>query len=140
MTIYLDNSVVVPLLLPDALSTRAEEFLLSGPTGLVVSDFASAEFASVVGIRLRTGKLNIREARTALTNFDLWSGQRTIGAETVTSDIRAAESMLRRLDLTLRAPDAINLAIAHRLAADLATFDTKLAASAVKLGFSVLRI
>lgn len=140
MTIYLDNSVVVPLLLPDALAERAEAFLFSRPTGLIVSDFISAEFASVVGIRLRSGKLTVRDARAALTNFDLWSGQRTLGAETTTSDIRAAESMLRRLDLTLRAPDAINLAIAQRMGANLATFDTKMAASANKLGISVLRI
>lgn len=140
MTIYLDNSVVVPLLLPDAFAARAEAFLLSGPIGLIVSDFVSAEFASVVGSRLRTGILAIKDARAVLTNFDLWSGQRTSGAETSTSDIRAAESMLRRLDLTLRAPDAINLAITQRLGADLATFDAKMAASATKLGISVLRI
>lgn len=140
MTIYLDDSVVVPLFLPDAFAKRAEAFLLTSPTGLIVSDFVSAEFASVVGIRLRTGKLAIRDARAALTNSDVWSGQRTLGAETTTSDIGTAESMLRRLDLTLRAPDAINLAIAQRLSADLATFDIKMAASAGTLGISVLQI
>jgi predicted nucleic acid-binding protein len=140
LTIYLDNSVLVPLLLPDAFVDRAEAFLLTSPTGLIVSDFVSAEFASVIGIRLRTGKLTVNDARAALTNFDLWSGRRTRVAETTTSDIRAAHSMLRRLDLTLRAPDAINLAIAQRLAADLATFDAKMAASAGKLGIPVLQI
>ena len=140
LTIYLDNSVVVPLLLPDIFAGRAEAFLLSAPTGLIVSDFVSAEFSSVVGIRLRTGKLKLKDARTALANFDLWRGQRTLTAETTTRDIRAAESMLRRLDLTLRAPDAINLAVAQRLAADLATFDAKMAACASKLGITVLEI
>ena len=140
MTVYLDNSVVVPLLLPDALAGRAEAFLLSAPVGLIVSDFVSAEFASVVGIRIRTGKLTLTNARAALVNFDLWCGQRTLAAETTTTDVRAAESMLRRLDLTLRAPDAINLAIAQRLSAAVATFDEKMAASADKLGISVLQI
>lgn len=138
--IYLDNSVLVPLLLPDAFAARAEAFLLSGPAGLVVSDFVSAEFASVVGIRVRTKDLGMRDAQAALANFDVWCGQRTLGAETTTSDIRAAEAMLRRLDLTLRAPDAINLAITERLAASLATFDKKMAASAIKLGIPVIQI
>jgi len=42
------------------------------------------------------------------------------------------------LDLTLRAPDAINIAIAQRIEADLLTFDDQLAASARALGTTVL--
>jgi hypothetical protein len=38
-----------------------------------------------------------------------------------------AERLLRRLDLTLRSPDAIHLAVAMRIGSTLATFDRKLA-------------
>jgi len=140
LSIYLDSSVVVPLFLPDAFAARAEAFLLSGPVGLVVSDFVSAEFASIVGIRVRVKMLKTSDARAALSNFDSWSSQKTRAAETAASDVRSANIMLRRLDLTLRAPDAINLAIAQRLNANLATFDIKMGACARTLGMPVVRI
>jgi predicted nucleic acid-binding protein len=44
---------------------------------------------------------------------------------------------LRRLDLTLRAPDAINIALAQRLEATLFTFDAKMAGAAKVLGVDV---
>ena len=51
----------------------------------------------------------------------------------ITADIKSALTFLRRLDLTLRAADAINIAIAQRIGLDLATFDQKMAASAAAL-------
>ena len=42
------------------------------------------------------------------------------------------------LDLPLRTPDALNIAIAQRVGADLLTFDHKMAASARSLGTTVV--
>jgi predicted nucleic acid-binding protein len=56
------------------------------------------------------------------------------------ADIRMAESLLRRLDLTLRAPDALNIAITQRVGAELATFDEGMAGCARALGVSVTTI
>jgi predicted nucleic acid-binding protein len=50
--------------------------------------------------------------------------------QTTASDIASAAAFIRRLDLNLRAPDAINIAIADRVGAALATFDERMAASA----------
>ena len=50
------------------------------------------------------------------------------------SALRAAEGFLRRLDLTLRTPDAVHVALARRIGASLASFDKKMAASARALG------
>ena len=50
---------------------------------------------------------------------------------------RQRAAFLRRLDLTLRTPDALHIAIAQRLAAELMTFDQKMAASARALGTAV---
>lgn len=52
--------------------------------------------------------------------------------------MRAAEAFVRRLDLTLRAPDAINIAIATRLGLALMTFDSGMANCARALGADVL--
>ncbi len=73
-------------------------------------------------------------ARIAFSNFDAWTARSTHHAELVAADVTAAQAFLRRLDLTLRTPDALNIAIALRVGADLATFDEKMAASARALG------
>jgi hypothetical protein len=137
LSVYLDTSVLVPIFLLDPFVDRARAFLASKPKDIIVSDFDSAEFASVVGLRLRMKVLTAPEARTAFANFDGWVEANALGAETVPPDIRAAGIFLRRLDLPLRAPDAIHLAIAQRLGARLATFDKRMAAAARALGISV---
>jgi predicted nucleic acid-binding protein len=48
--------------------------------------------------------------------------------------------LLRRLDLTLRAPDAINIALAQRARAARATFDEKMAASATALKADLAKV
>ena len=140
MSVYLDASVVVPFFLPDAFTARALSYLNSAADQIVVSDFAAAEFASVAGIRLRNKHLTAAAARTAFSNFDSWLGRYAQPAATTGSDIGVAISFLRRLDLTLRAPDAVNLAIAYRLGAGLATFDSRMADAARKLGIDTIEI
>jgi hypothetical protein len=46
VSLYLDANVMVALLTPEPLSTRADDFECNNPEGLIVSDFAAAEFAS----------------------------------------------------------------------------------------------
>jgi predicted nucleic acid-binding protein len=137
LSVYLDASVIVPLFLIDPFASRAKAFLAAQAEEVYVSDFVSAEFASVVGIRLRAKALTSDEARTAFSNFDEWTARYALETQTTPADIRSATTMLRRLDLTLRAPDAVSLAVATRLGADLATFDMKMAESARKLHMSV---
>jgi uncharacterized protein len=100
--------------------------------------FAATEFASVVARRVRTGDVSADEARRAFAAFDLWTARVALREETMTVDIRAAETFLRRLDLTLRTADALNIAIAQRISAGLVTFDTKMAANARVLGVPVV--
>ncbi len=134
MNVYLDASVLVALFTRDRLSARADAFLRANMPVLIVSNFAAAEFSSALARRVRTGEMRADEARLAFSNFDAWTARSTQHAELVAADVTAAQAFLRRLDLALRAPDALNIAIALRLAADLATFDDKMAASAVALG------
>jgi predicted nucleic acid-binding protein len=79
-----------------------------------------------------------RRAQIAFTNLDLWLARSAQQVETSPVDMRLAAAFIRRLDLTLRTPDAVNLAIARRTDAELATFDVKMAANARVLGLSVV--
>ena len=134
MRVYLDASVLVALLTNDALTGRADALLRSQGPALLISDFAAAEFASALCRRVRTGELTAAEARTTFETFDAWVARAAQRVEAAPADMQAAEAFLRRLDLTLRTPDALNIAIARRLGATLASFDDRMAACARALG------
>jgi uncharacterized protein len=51
-----------------------------------------------------------------------------------------AARFLRRLDLNLRAPDALNIAVAQRLGIAIATFDQRMAVAARRLGVPTARL
>ncbi len=135
---YADASVLVAIIAPDALRERAERFLTTDPT-LLISDFAAAEFASALSLRVRTRTLSNEQALLAFATFDGWVSRFGPRLETTASDIARAEQFLRRLDLNLRAPDAINIAIAQRHGLSLATFDIRMADAARTLGIELAR-
>ena len=138
MSIYLDTSVVVALFITsDPFTERARGHMAGNPDSVIVSDFAAAEFASVVGRLTRMRRLTADDATAIFSDFDAWKARTALLVETTTSDIAVAASVLRRLDLNLRTPDAINVAIADRLGATLATFDEKMASAGRALGVQV---
>lgn len=134
---YLDTSVIAAFFVRDALSAQADALLLSNPWHLVISDFAAAEFASAVSRRVRMGDLPVDLARRRIADFDAWTSNVATKVEVLPADIAAADSHLRRLDLSLRTPDAIHVAVAHRLAATLLTLDRRMSSDAGLLGVPV---
>jgi predicted nucleic acid-binding protein len=104
---------------------------------LIVSDFAAAEFASAIARRVRMKQIVADDARGLFATFDAWTARETGRAQTTAADVTSAAAFLRRLDLTLRTADAVNIAIAQRIDADLFTFDETMAASARALGLDV---
>ena len=140
MTIYLDSGVAVSMFVKDDFGARADAFLQRTRVPMVLADFAAAEFISAIARLRRTGYLTLPAARQAIANFDRWRPGNTLAAETQPVDVRVADAFLRRLDLVLRTPDAIHLAIVQRLGAELATFDEGMADCARALGISVLAI
>jgi predicted nucleic acid-binding protein len=121
----------------DALTARADAYLRAHTPIVLLSDFAAAEFASAISRRVRMAELTAIEAQAVFTNFDTWTARATQRIETVAADVKAAAVFLRRLDLTLRTPDALNIAIAERAAAILVTFDEKMATCARAFGMTV---
>jgi predicted nucleic acid-binding protein len=139
LSFYLDTSVIVPLFIRDLFVDDARSFIRDNPEDLIVSDLASVEFASVVGIRVRTRDLTHAEARAAFANFDQWTRQKAIVANVEGGDFETAVGYLRSLAVTLRAPDALHLSIARRLGAGIATFDKPLGKAARTLGINVAK-
>ena len=138
MSVYLDVNVIVPLFAVDLLGHRAEKALRKLDDDVVVSDFCAAEFSSVIAQRVRTRDLRAEDARTAFSNFDNWCARYTRRVEIDTLDVSGASGLMRRLDLSLRTPDALHLAIVHRTSCKLLTFDKSMASAAQALGIELV--
>lgn len=136
MNLYLDASVLVALFVAESRSQEAQTALRGHV--LVVSDFAVAEFSSGVARRARLGEITTVQAATVCATFDAWIARAARCESIVAADLVAAIALVRRFELGLRTPDAINLAIAQRCGARLMTFDGKMARSARKLGLTVI--
>jgi len=134
---YFDASVVVPLFLEDAFTARAVALLQTPELTPVISDWAALEVSNVVSRRLRIQALTPREALATLADFDLWRGRSCVGADTSAVDVVTATLFVRRMDLVLRGPDAVHLAIADRVGAVIYTFDDRMALAATALGLAV---
>lgn len=138
MSVYLDASILVALFTDDAFSSRADSLLRQLTTSVVVSDFAAAEFVSALAKLIRMHEISRPEAQLCLSAFDAWTSRNAQRTDTTAADVKAADAFLRRLDLPLRTPDALNIAIVQRIGARLATFDTKMAMTARALGCEVV--
>jgi predicted nucleic acid-binding protein len=135
--LYLDTSLLVPLFTTEPLSAKAFEFLRANRTVLIVSNFAAAEFASAIGRRVRMREIVLDNARRLFSMFDGWLARSARRIEITGADVAACDAILRRLDTSLRAPDAIHIAIAQRLDATLVTFDRQMVDGARALGTAV---
>ena len=120
---YLDASVLVAVLTVEPFSERADRFVRDHPIGLIISDFAAAEFASAIARRVRMREVTVDDARSDLSAFDSWAARSVQLIEVTVKDVALATAFLRRLDLTLRTPDAIHIAIAQRINATLGALD-----------------
>jgi uncharacterized protein len=133
----LDTSLLVGLFVEgDAHASRARSFSADDAEVLVVSDFAAAEFSSVIARLTRTHVIEQAAAREVFGDFDEWRARFTASEEITPGDVQIAISMIRQLDLNILAPDAINLAIARRLGASIATFDRGMARNAAVPGIA----
>jgi len=140
VSLYLDASILVPLVAPDSLAGQAEAFFGKIKTPLSVSDLAAAEVASAVSRKVRMREVPVPAAEEVLRTFDSWITAAATAIRITGADIAEASGYLRRLDLNLRTADAIHIAAARRLALTLATFDRNMAESARTLGVAVAEL
>jgi uncharacterized protein len=137
MSIYLDTSVLIATLIDEPTSDAVRAYLIAAEQELLVSDFAAAEVASVLSRLVRTGMLAAPEAVARLGDFDTWRTAASSPADLRAADARLAYMYVRRFEFTLRAPDALHLAVASRLQAALATLDRRMERAARGFGIAV---
>jgi uncharacterized protein len=137
LTHYLDASVILPMLIKEPASGVVDAFMSNTEQELWVSDLAAAEIASALSRLVRTRSLPAIDAAACLSDFDAWRAAMTTPADIHTADARLAYIYVRRFDLALGAPDALHLAVSHRLGATLVTLDRRMATAARELGVAV---
>jgi uncharacterized protein len=137
MSIYLDASFLTPTLVREPVSDAVKAYLVGTGEELLVSEFAAAEVASALSRLVRMGLLTVAEGAMRLADFDTWRAATSTPTDVHPADARLAHTYVRRFDLALRAPDALHLAITHRLNAKLVTLDRRLERAARGLGIAV---
>ena len=110
------------------------------PELLAISDWVTAEFSSVLSIKLRSGQIEIQHRADALAVFT------TMSAETFTVlpvsgvQFRTAARFADQHALGLRAGDALHLAICADHGAALCTLDWRLSKAGSALGVKAMQL
>lgn len=136
MSVYLDASVIVPLFVDEDSSPRMIAWLRSG-VAVTLSDWAVTEVSSALSLHVRRENLDVDERDEAETRFNNWLDGGVFPVAVDALDVIDARDLLHRHP-KLRAPDALNFAIVHRLRCDLATYDLDLAEAARRDGVTVV--
>ena len=137
MSAYLDASVIVPTLVDSPPSPVVHAYLIASAEAFIVSDFAAAEVASALSRLVRARELGHADALARLATFDRWLALDTTSVTTEPADIQQAAALVRRFELKLRTPDALQIAICARSAARLVTRDGTMAQAGTTVGIAV---
>jgi predicted nucleic acid-binding protein len=130
VTVYLDASFVVSLFVTDVHTERADRWIADLKEEAIVSELCALEFAASVSRRVRMGRMTVRAAEEALTDFDDWRGRSTFSLPIDEADTGLAASLVRDFATKLAAADALHLAAAINARARLVTFDSRLITAA----------
>jgi uncharacterized protein len=137
--LYCDTSALLKLYLPEPGSDEFNE-LVEGRDDVLVSDLAVTEIVSAVARRLHQGALSRETARRLQHAILERLADDVYHRVELTRDVhrRAEHYLLTRQASSLRAADALHLALATSArAASLTTFDARLAAAARAGGLAV---
>lgn len=140
--LYFDTSFLVPMLIAEETSEKIEAFLLSlsPEQDLAVSQWTRVEFASVLSRLVRMKQLESQDARECSMRFDAFLEQSFTILLPSLADYHCCWSFLTRFDNTLRAGDALHLAIAdNKKCEKLYTLDIGLLQAGVLLDIPVSR-
>ncbi len=134
--IYWDTSALVPYYLPEPLSDRVQALLRESEPA--ISWLVELEFFSMLSRRVRTGELDRRHAERVKSLFlsHVEDGLYLLLPLKATH-FRMARDWNGQFDLSLRAPDALHIAVVFKQGLPLITADKVLARSAEALGVEV---
>ena len=132
--LYIDTCVLLAVLTPEVHSSAATSFLAQAQAPLAISSWSVTELHSALGLKVRSKALNQAQAEAILQGFERSLTPGLLLLELEPQDFRNANACLRGWITTLRAADALHLAIASARGATLCSLDTPFVAAAKQLG------
>jgi predicted nucleic acid-binding protein len=134
--VYLDSSVVVAYYVPESKSGRIQALYRAHRT-LTISELVELEVIAAVSLRVRIGDLERDSAMQVMSMFNEHLDAGLYARVLLQAGhFRWARDVISRLDLPLKSPDALHLAVAQREGLRLLTADRQLARNAETLGVS----
>lgn len=127
--VYLDTSVLVAVLTHEPGSILVRDWLEGQQrhSSLATGDWALVEFASVMGIRVRTQTLHTRQAREVMDAMGTMTKDSMVMHAPSRAACTEAASLVSHFRQGLRAGDALHLAVAMEAGAGIfATLDRSL--------------
>jgi predicted nucleic acid-binding protein len=137
---YFDTSILIPLFLPEETSDKIEIFFqhLPADTDLVISQWTRIEFASVLSRLVRMGELKKDIALLCKERFSKVLAENLQVQLPSIADFDLCWKFILRFDNSLRAGDALHLAIASNLAVEtIFTLDNGMLKAGRQLGLPV---
>ena len=133
---YFDTSFLVPLILVESTSESIDSFFAESiADDLVVSDWTLVEFASMLAREVRIGGLQADAAKDASARFDSLIQTSFDVLLPSRDDFDRARYWLGLFNTSLRAPDALHLAIAgNRNVTSIYTLDKAMIVAGRSLG------
>ena len=132
--LYVDTCVLLAALTPEAHSGSAAAFLEQATAPLAISPWSATELHSALGLKVRTKALTPSQAEAVLLGFERSLAPGLLMLEVEPQDFRNANACLRGWTTTLRAADALHLAIASGRGATLCSLDAPFVLAAQQLG------
>jgi predicted nucleic acid-binding protein len=139
--VYVDNSVLVPLVLNEPHSLVAADWYAHEKSELVAAAWCIPEFASALAMKQRAGAIDPKQAQGAWERFErmVAADLRLLPVEPASSH-RAAELVLDAAS-ALRAGDALHLACAEAAGAKhMATLDDVLSRDAQRIKIKLVAL
>ena len=140
--IYLDTSVVVPLVVAETTTFKAlkwrESLTATQQREITLSAWTATEYTSAIGMKVRNRELSPSQGEAAIEAFEKAILANVRVLDVAAPEFRIAEGLLREFALGLRAGDALHLAIAMRnRARAVVCFDRTLAKVGISLGLAM---
>ncbi|MGL4240207.1 MAG: type II toxin-antitoxin system VapC family toxin [Beijerinckiaceae bacterium] len=132
---YLDTSVLIAAFAREAEADRVFDWIAgSASGGLAISPWVSTEFSSALAIKVRRSDMPPEERNAALADFRTFVDSAAVVWALENRHFRDAAALCDRPDLSLRAGDALHLALVLDRGSALLTSDRTLFAAARALG------
>jgi len=132
--VYVDTSVLVALFLNERHSAAAADWYARETQDLAAAAWCVTEFASALGIKQRTGAIDVHQAQRAWGGFERMAAADLRLLQVAPEHFHRAAALVLDAASALRAGDALHLACAEAAGAKhMATLDEVLGRNAKRL-------